>query len=507
MVALPLTSGAYSAEGYVANAQRCVNLFVEVNPKETDPETPVTHYPRPGLKLLAQPPVPGAGRCIFGSSKDQLFVVIGQTAYYVDRDFNFTNIGSLITPATTPVSISDNGTNAIMVDGSPQGFNILLATPAAMMQQIGDPVFEGSTRSDFIDYFIILNFPGTNRWYCTLSNQIAFNGLYVGQKTAWPDEILCAIAIEREVLLLGPKKGEVWYNSGGVPFPFQILPGVMIEQGCAARYSPAKMDTNVYWLSESPEGDRMVMRMNNQNVSVRISTSAIENEFKKYPRVDDAIGSTYQINGHSFYELHFPTADKTWGYDEATKQWFEDNWIDKNGVLHRARNTFCTYAYGKNLALDWSNGNIYQIDTNTKVDQTDPDTSSPIPWIRSFPHAVAEMKQVSHSSFIADVQTGNSVGTGENNQFLSPWSSGFSSGFGPLTQVAAPVVNLRVSRDGGKNYGNNRSKGRISSGRYRSLLRWRGNGIARDMVFELSSTAEMSDALNGAYIDPMIGSA
>lgn len=506
MVAIPLKSGAYSAEGYIANAQRCINLYPEINPENTHPDMPVTHYPRPGLKLRAQPPAPGAGRCLFSSSKGQLFAVIDQNVFYIDPDLVFTNIGALLTPARTPCSMADNGTNAVLVDSSPQGYNVLLATPAVPLTQIGDPNFLGSTRADFLDYFIILNEPGTNRWYCTLSNQIAFNALYVGQKTAWPDNILCVVAIEREVWVFGPKKSEPWYNAGAVPFPFQISPGIIIEQGCAARYSPAKMDTNVYWLSESPEGSRMVMKGNNQNVAIRISTHALEAEFKKYPRVDDAIGSTYQINGHSFYKLHFPTADKTWGYDEATQQWHEDNWVDKNGVLHRARNTFTAFAYGKNFGLDWANGNLYEIDPDTKVDQDALNVNTPIPWIRSFPHVVAELKQVSHSAFVADVQTGNSVGTGENNQFVSPWSNGFSSGFGPLTQIASPVVNLRISRDGGKNFGNNRPKGRISSGNYRSMLRWRGNGIARDMVYELSSTAEMSDALNGAYLDVMMGS-
>lgn len=501
MVAIPLTSGAYSAPGYIANAQRCINLYPEVNPKETSPEAPVTHYPRPGLKPIAAPPAAGAGRCLFASSQGQLFAVIDNSVFYIDPDFAFTNIGALLTPARTPCSIADNGTNALLVDGSPQGYNILLAQPAAQITQIGDPNFMGSTRADFIDYFIILNQPGTNRWYCTLSNQIAFNALYIGQKTAWPDNIQCVVAIEREVWVFGPKKSEPWYNAGSVPFPFQISPGIIIEQGCAAPYSPAKMDTNVYWLSESPEGGYMVMKGNNQNVALRISTHAIEAELRKYPRVSDAIGATYQIEGHSFYKLHFPTADKTWGYDEATQQWHEDNWVDQNGVLHRARNTFCAFAYGKNLALDWANGSLYEIDTNTRTDN-----GNPIPWIRSFPHVAAELKQVSHGAFIADVQTGNSVGTGENNMFVSPWSQGFSSGFGPLTQIVSPVVNLRVSRDGGKSFGNNRPKGRISSGNYRSLLRWRGNGIARDMVFELSSTAEMCDALNGAFIDPMVGS-
>ena len=46
----------------------------------------------------------------------------------------------------------------------------------------------------------------------------------------------------------------------------------------------------------------------------------------------------------------------------------------------------------------------------------------------------------------------------------------------------------------------------ISAGHYRGLLRWRANGLARDAVFEVSSTAEMSGALQGAYIDPLLAS-
>jgi hypothetical protein len=73
--------------------------------------------------------------------------------------------------------------------------------------------------------------------------------------------------------------------------------------------------------------------------------------------------------------------------------------------------------------------------------------------------------------------------------------------------VDAPVVNFRISRDGGYTFGKYRAKHRISSGKYRSMMRWRGNGIARDAVFELSSTAEMCGALNGAYIDPIAAAA
>ncbi len=499
MVAIPLTSGAYTAEGLIANAQRSVNLYPEKNPDETKPNMPVTQYPRPGLKALSSPGSPGRGRCLFTATNGDLYAVVDQTVYYIDPDYVFHSIGALLTGGTTPAYIADNGTNAIVVDGSPQGYNIELSTRT--MTQIGDPNFLGSNRVDFLDSFLLLNQPGTKNWYCTLSGQIAFNALFIGVKTAWPDNIQCVVAVEREAYIFGAKqKSEVWYNAGAVPFPFQILPGNIIEQGCAAQYSPAKMDTNVYWLSQSPEGDRMVMRGNSKNVAERVSTSAIENEFRDYARVDDAIGATYQINGHSFYKLHFPTADKTWGFDEATGQWHEDNWIDSNGVLHRARNTFCAFAYGKNLGLDWATGQLYQIDVNTYTDN-----GQPIVWIRSFPHLVNELKRIGVSAFTADVETGQSLNTGEDVQFTSPFSSGFSSGFGPLGQVSAPQLSLRVSRNAGAEFGNNRVKTMVGSGHYRSMMRYRGVGLGRDFVFELSSTAEMINALNGGYVDPVAG--
>lgn len=513
MPPLPLTSGAYSSASYIASAQRCVNVFPEKNPEDIHPAAPVTHIARWGLRQLGAPAAPGQGRCLYRSTRGigdpngDLFAVVGQSVYYIDPDWNFNLLGALVVPANTPASMADNGADILLVDGSTDGFQIEIPTlgnkySAASFTQIGDPNFLGSTRADFLDSFIILNNPGTNQWYCTLSGQIVFNALYIGVATAWPNNIVCVVAIEREAWVFGTQKSEPWFNAGAAVFPFQLLPGVIVEQGCCAAFSPAKMDTNVYWLSQSPEGARMAMRGNSQNVAQRISNHGVEQEWLKYARVDDAVGSTVQIEGHSFYRLTFPSADKTWVFDESTSQWWEDNWIDINGVLHRSRTTLTAYAYGKNVGLDWATGQLYHLDMDHLFDD-----KQPIPWIRSFPHVVNELHYVNHAEFIADVSTGQTAGTGEVTQFLSPWSLGFSSGFGPITAVEAPTINYRYSKDGGKKWSNNRPLRHISSGHNRPMLRWRGSGIARDMVFELSSTKEMSGALNGAFINPIRGTA
>ncbi len=516
MVAIPLTSGAYTAQSLIASAQRSINLYAENNPKETMAPMPTTDYPRPGLTSLGMPPVVGPGRCLYRSSRGlfdkagDLFAVVGQNVYLINPDFVWTLLGTLVTPAGSPVSMADNGQEIIVVDNSLLGYQIAIpAAPASYVAagnpnpsftQIGDPNFLGSTRADFNNGFIVLNKPGTNEWYCSQLGELVFNALFIGVKTGWPDNIACVVAIQNEIWVFGFQKSEPWYDAGAVPFPFQINSGVIIEQGTCAVYSPAKMDTNVYWLSQSPEGARMVMKGNSGNVALRISTHAIEAEFLKYARVDDAIGAVYQIAGHEFYKLHFPSADKTWGYDAATNQWHEDNWIDNNGVLHRARNTFCAYAYGKNLALDWATGQLYQIDPQAYTD-----AGQPIVCIRSFPHIMKEMKRINHVAFVADFQTGTIPDTGPT-QILSPWSPGWSNGFGPITVVQSPFISMRYSNDGGNKWSNNRMKALISAGHYRSMMRWRGLGKARDRVYEIGWSVPMASALQGAYLDPIQGS-
>ena len=51
---IPLVNGDYRARSVIANAQRCVNLYAEQNPK--DSETPYTFYNVPGLTSLATSP-------------------------------------------------------------------------------------------------------------------------------------------------------------------------------------------------------------------------------------------------------------------------------------------------------------------------------------------------------------------------------------------------------------------------------------------------------------------
>ena len=48
-----------------------------------------------------------------------------------------------------------------------------------------------------------------------------------------------------------------------------------------------------------------------------VSNRGIEQMINTFARIDDAIAYAYQKNGHSFYVLTFPTANKTLVYDAS----------------------------------------------------------------------------------------------------------------------------------------------------------------------------------------------
>jgi len=468
MVQVPLNYGAYVARSITADDQRCVNLFLEPSPGGSP--FPTSHYPAPGLTGLAVAPTTGC-RCLYTASNGALYGVYGSTVYYIDRSWSFTTLGT-INPGDTPVSMRDNGFEVLIVDGSSSGWVIELG--ANTFSTVTDPNFYGGTRVDVCDTYFVLNRPGTNNWYISLTNQVAFDALDIASKTGKPDPISTVIVMHNEPWTLGTQTSQVWYDAGAADFTFASMPGVFIEQGCVAPHSAAKYDLSIYWLSQNEQGQNIIMR-GNSYAAERISTFAIEAEISKYGDVSDAIGFCFQIGGHAFYQLTFPSADKTWVWDEATKFWHERVWIDTNGQWHRHRANACAFAYGVNVCGDWETGDLYALDLETYTDN-----GNPILYLRTFPHMVKDSKRVTYQRFVIDMEVGTLEGSTPDNP---------------------PMVSLRWSDDRGATFGDAVQMPMGAAGQYDTSIQYWGLGMARDRVFEVSWSAPVRTALNGGWLD------
>lgn len=481
--------GFYEARGYIADAIRCVNLYPEKNPE--DSPAPYSLYQTPGLAVLGSPPSPaGAGRCLYTATNGNLYGVVGQTVYAISMNWGFSPLGTLLDVANTPVSMQDNHLTIAIVDGSPRGYQIDLATNA--YSQIVDPAFYGADKVDYLDTFLLFNRPGTNQFYSTLSNQIVpFDPTYIAAKAGYPDSISTLLAIHRELLLLGSQlTTEVWFDAGNTGFPFAIVPGVFIEHGCIAKYSVAKHDLFAFWLGIDRNGKGTVMMYTGYQVK-KISTPALAAAISKYGTISDAIGMTYKQQDHIYYMLTFPKADKTWVFDLGEGLWHERVWNDPQGNEHRTRHNCMALAYGKNISLDWQTGDLYSIDQDVFTD-----AGQPIIRRRGFKHITNDGKRVVYDRFTADFQ----MGVGQHIT-MNPWSPGWSNGWGPNTVLDPGNLYLRWSDTRGKSFGEPVAQPLGFQGEYLRQPQWRNLGLARDRVFELFWSSPYEYVLQGAWAD------
>ena len=501
MALLPLLGGAYVARSPLANAQRCVNLFPEQNPK--DSPVPVTHYQRPGLRAVSRPPASGRGRGIWRASNGLGCCVVGQDFYIIDEKWNFVSKGTLQVTGSNICSFVDNGIQGLLVDGSPVGYTVQVNDFSGEFSPLVDStgIFTGADRVDYMDTFIVWNVPGTNQFGSTLSNEISFSATYLAAKTTYPDLLQSVIVNRHELILVGQVKSEVWYDAGLALFPFSELPGAYFEHGTCAKYSVAAQDINVFWLGQNSQGQGIVFMARGYDCR-RVSNYALEFALRKIKQIfgpealNDAVGWFYQTDGHTFYVLTFPTGDQTWALDLTSMEWHQLAWMDSQGGLHRHRGISSALINNTIVCQDWETGAIYQIDPGYYFDDVVENNPSLISFIRGFPHLVegevslgienlnrpvpSTGKRLLHKSFMLNMECGEA----------------------PLDVNGNPgMVTLRWSDDRGKSFQSTVLASGGAPGEYNTFPLWRGMGIARDRVYEVEYSFAGEAALLGAWVE------
>jgi hypothetical protein len=328
-----------------------------------------------------------------------------------------------------------------------------------------------------IDGYMLFNQPDSRFFYSTYNNEITFDSLYTAAKNGYSDKLVTLIVTLRQIWLIGEKTTEIWFDAGGTDFPFQILAGPFIQHGCMAPYSVAQVNGRVFWLSEDQAGGNILVRGEGYKATA-ITTQAISEEWSQYIDTTDANGFTFQQNGHIFYQINFPSADRSWRWDDTTEQWSEVPYVDNDGVEHRHRVAVAVNAYGINVGGDWANGNLYQLDPNSVTDN-----GQPMMWRRGMPHMMADGKRVKYSSFILDCDVGSVPG---------------------FPSDTPPYFLLRWSDTRGATWSEPVQQSLGATGQFYTTPTIRRLGYGRDRVFEVYGVIPGPQfALNGAFVEAM----
>jgi len=454
-----------------AAVNRMVNLFPELVPDGG--KEPAFLNRAPGLRLLATVGNgPIRGLWAFG---DYAYAVSGLQLYKLDSSWTATLIGTV--SGDGPVSMSDNGTQ-LFVACNPDGY-IYNAT-TNVFAQITDPDYPGAVTVGYLDGYFVFNEPDSQRvWVTSLLDGTAVDPLDFASAEGSPDGLVALIVDHREAWLYGTNSVEVWYDAGNADFPLQRIQGAFNEIGCIAAYSIAKMDNGLFWLGGDARGQGIVYRANGYT-GQRISTHAVEFAIQSYGDISDAIGYTYQQEGHAFYVLTFPTANATWVYDVSTQGWHERAaWYNGQFLRHRSN---CQMQFNATTVVgDYEDGRLYAFDLEVYADD-----AATQKWLRSW-RALApgqnNLKRTAQHQLQLDCETGVGLNTGQGSN---------------------PQVMLRWSDDGGHTWSNEHWTSMGGIGTYGTRAIWRRLGMTlklRDRVYEVSGTDPVKVVLMGAELE------
>jgi hypothetical protein len=503
----PILGSSYVARSVNAADNRMVNLFPEVLPEGG--QTAGFLNRAPGLRLLT---TVGTGpiRALWTHQTNgaDAYVVSGNQVYKLYNGDAYTAVLlGTITSNSGPVSIADNGTQLFFAC-NPDGFIYNESTDE--FKQISDPDFPGAVTVGYLDGYFVFNEPNSQKvWVTELLDGTSIDPLGFASAEGSPDGLVSVNVNQREAWLFGTDTIEVWYDAGTVPFPLTRIQGAFNEVGCMAPFSVAKLDNTLFWLGTDARGYGVVYKAQGYT-GRRVSTHAVEYAIQNYGNISDAIAYSYQQEGHAFYVITFPSADRTWVYDAATTAWHERAGLN-NGEFVRHRSNCQMNYLNQTIVGDYENGNLYAFDLDVYKDNTTTQK-----WLRAW-RALAPSTNTLNRSAQHSLQLIAETGVGLQGRqakpphsFVSPWIIIDSFEIQDQVTILAAVDNyvepqamLRWSDDGGHTWSNEHwtSMGTIGSHGTRTI--WRRLGMTlklRDRVYEVSGSDPVKVAIMGAEL-------
>lgn len=481
----PILGSSYVARSINAANNRMVNLYPEILPEAGKDSAFLSRTP--GLRPVFTMP-PDTGFPIRGMHvmNGVLYVVQSNSLWRVNADYSYEEIGYL--PGIDAVRMTDDeGLLIIATDDLSFSYHQPTNTYTAL-----EPDLPRMGSICVVNHYIVYNEINTqNLRYSNLhlsgNPTPLFDTLDYISVDGFQNNIVCMATMANELWIFGEIATEIYRFRNGVSAAgtlqskFARIPGALMDVGCVARYSVAKTDSCLIWVGRNKLGSGIVYRSNGYKPE-RISTHAIEWQIQQYSYIGDAVGYTYQADGHTFYVVSFPLADSTFVYDLATGAWHERASLDNGLFVKQHAGGSHVFFNNENIIRDYTTGTAYALDSNCYDDGM----GKPVKWLRTW----------------------RALATGVNNFKRSTQHDltiDCESGVGTLNSIGVdPTIALRWSDDGGHTWSNEhyRSMGKMGE-RGRRVI-WHRLGITtklRDRVYEISGSDPVRVIISGANLN------
>ena len=242
-IEFPIADGFYVDDSLPIALQECVNLRPSV--PQANALSKAQLIGTPGISEFADTGMKAArGEHVMGGLP---YSVNGNTLYRTNSDGTTTSLGTI--SGQGKVSIADNGVQMCIVAPGSTGY---IYTVAGGLVTISDADFTTtlgpSQQVVFIDgYFVHFNNNSAASSFpiffiSNLNDGTAYDPLDFGTAEADPDEITGLHVNRNQLFVGGGETIEPFSNVGGAGFPFQRIPGGMVQKGVKAKFSLKDFD-------------------------------------------------------------------------------------------------------------------------------------------------------------------------------------------------------------------------------------------------------------------------
>lgn len=468
---------AYTSQSSAADAEDLANWYIELL-ESPGAKVRQAFYPTPGRAAFCDTKVVG-GRAL-ATMNGRTFATMGSTFGELFATQTYTSYGT-VTQDSNLSQITFNGAigNQALVCSGTNGYCLNLATNV-----LTQPLTGKATQVGMLDGYGIAFDASTGRiWISAVNDFTTWDPTQFAQRSTAPDTWKAMIVIPPDIWLIGSFSGDVWYDAGTFPFPFAPRAGFTFKYGIVAPFSLCASGSTGIWLSQNEQGAGIVVRTRGYQPGP-ISNYALETAISGYARtssISDAEGFVYQDQGHSFYVLNFPSADRTWACDldapNPTLTWHRRSyWDAANNREQLWRPRVHTFAFGQHLTADRFTSTVANMDVTigTELD------GNAIRRVRQSPAIFDEKRQINLRVMEFLVETGLGTQTG---------------------QGANPMLMVSQSDDGGKTWGQEAQLSAGKVGQYQQRCRLWRNGVTRDRVVRLVATDPIPWRILGAYVN------
>lgn len=443
-----------SGKSPVATVQRRLNCYFEL--REDGDKSKIVCYGTPGLtqaftlSTSASQPVRG----MIGT-QTKLFVAAYNTLKIYDANGTLLDAGITFGTSSGLVSLAYNNNQVLMVDGATCQY---YTQSTGVWGAVASFPATGARTITFVSGFFVAEQPGTQTfWVSNANDGSTWNSLAFASASAFSDNILAVDNLVGNLVLFSERHIEFWQNAGLSPEPFAPILSAANEYGLAAVFSRAHVDESIIFLAQNREGQIQFCQMHGFQVRP-ISNPDLEYIINRFTTVNDATALSYGNDRHKFYQVSFPTANRSFLYDTSTGLW-SDVQTGTSVIPTRHTANLSAYCAGKTLVSDYSSNSIYRFDPLTYTDN-----GTTIVRELVTRHILSAFNRIRISMLYLDMETGVGLQTGQGTN---------------------PQIMLQYSKDNGRTWSAERWVSSGLVGNYIARVLWRRFGSTRDATFKI----------------------